>query len=100
MKKTIAVLSAAAVAAATVGAALPAAAASTSGPQIVQAAMHHTVHPRFYMRGHYAYYNGHRGDRHRHPGWRYYNGYWFPPAAFIGAAIGGAIIGGIIAHAH
>jgi hypothetical protein len=101
MKKTIAVLSAAAVAAVTLGAAMPASAAPAAGgpqvgPQIVQAASH----PRFYLHDHYAYYNGHRGDRHRHPGWRYYNGWWFPPAAFIGAAIGGAIIGGMIAHAH
>ncbi|BCH28661.1 hypothetical protein MesoLjLc_05910 [Mesorhizobium sp. L-8-10] len=38
------------------------------------------------------YYNGHRGYRYQRPGWRSYNGWWFPPAAFItGAIIGGAI---------
>jgi len=48
--------------------------------------------PRFYRRGHDYYYNGHRGYRHARPGWRQYNGWWFPPAAFItGAIIGGAI---------
>lgn len=101
MKKTIASISAAAVAIATLGTALPAAAASpVGGAQLQQAAMHSRHHPKFYTQGHYAYYNGHRGDRHRHPGWRYYNGWWFPPAAFIGAAIGGAILGGIIAHSR
>jgi hypothetical protein len=102
MKKTIASISAAAVALVTLGVALPATAASPmGGAQFQQAAMNYdNHHPRFYKKGNYAYYNGHRGDRHRHAGWRYYNGYWFPPAAFIGAAIGGAIIGGIIAHAH
>lgn len=38
-----------------------------------------------------GYYNGHRGYRHRRPGYRYHNGYWFPLAAFAaGAIIGGA----------
>jgi hypothetical protein len=47
---------------------------------------------RFYRRGNYYYYNGHRGYRHSRPGWREHNGWWFPPAAFIaGALIGGAI---------
>jgi hypothetical protein len=67
------------------------------GAQFIETAQHGPV---FYQRGGYGYYNGQRGDRHRHPGWRQYNGYWFPPGAFIGAAIGGAIIGGMIAHAH
>ncbi len=39
-----------------------------------------------------GWYNGHRGYRERRPGYRYYNGYWFPLAAFgAGAIIGGAI---------
>ena len=94
MKKTIASISAAAVAIATLGAAMPANAASpVGGAQFQQvASRHHTNHPKFYRQGNYAYYNGHRGDRHRHPGWRYYNGYWFPLAAFAaGALIGGAV---------
>ncbi len=45
----------------------------------------------FERRGSYAYYNGHRGYRsHRH-GYREYNGFWFPLAAFAaGALIAGA----------
>lgn len=47
---------------------------------------------RFERRGNNYYYNGHRGYRDRHPGYRYYNGWWFPPAAFaLGAIIGGAL---------
>jgi hypothetical protein len=38
------------------------------------------------------WYNGHRGYRDRRPGYRHYNGYWFPLAAFgAGALIGGAL---------
>ena len=56
---------------------------------------------KFQKHGSYAYLNGHRGDRHRHAGWRYYDGYYFPPAAFvIGGLIFGGIIGGIIANQH
>lgn len=36
----------------------------------------------FYFRGGRPYYNGHRGYRYRRPGWRRYNGWWFPPNAF------------------
>ena len=92
MKKTFALLCAAAVTVTTLGVSLPATAASRQsqfGP-----AAHHRV--PFEAHGNYAYYNGHRGDRHFHRGWRQYNGYWFPPAAFIGAAIGGAILGGMM----
>ncbi|BCH25101.1 BA14K family protein [Mesorhizobium sp. L-8-3] len=40
----------------------------------------------------WAYYNGYRGYRYYRPGYRYYNDYWFPGAAFIaGALITGAI---------
>ena len=48
---------------------------------------------RDYRRGYRAgYYNGHRGYRDRRPGYRHYNGYWFPLAAFTaGAIIGGAV---------
>lgn len=48
---------------------------------------------RFERRGDFYYYNGHRGDRRRHEGWREHNGYWFPPAAFLG----GVIIGNALA---
>jgi hypothetical protein len=72
----------------------------------VQAAPYHhsqsqsqSQHWKFQKKGNYAYLNGHRGDRHRHTGWRYYNGYWFPPAAFvIGGLIFGTILGSILAH--
>jgi len=38
------------------------------------------------------YHNGHRGYRDYRPGYRRYNGLWFPGAAFItGAIIGGAL---------
>lgn len=36
-----------------------------------------------------VYLNGHRGYRHHRRGWREYNGWWFPPAAFaLGLAFG------------
>ena len=39
-----------------------------------------------------GYYNGHRGYSYHRPGYRQYNGYWFPLAAFAtGAIIGGAM---------
>jgi hypothetical protein len=41
----------------------------------------------------YGYYNRHRGYRERVPGYRYYNGFWFPPAAFLGLFLG-SVIGG------
>lgn len=36
----------------------------------------------FYTAGPNAWYNGHRGYRHRRDGWRHYRGWWFPPDAF------------------
>ena len=45
-------------------------------------------------RGDSYYLRGHRGYRHHRPGYRQYNGWWFPPAAFIA----GAIVGGAIAN--
>jgi len=76
--------------------------AATRAP--VQAASYSQNHSnkwQFEKRGDYAYLNGHRGDRHRHAGWRYYDGYYFPPAAFVvGALIFGGILGSIIASQH
>lgn len=47
---------------------------------------------RFVRRGDGYYFNGHRGYRHHRPGYREYNGWWFPAAAFLaGAVISGAI---------
>jgi hypothetical protein len=31
-----------------------------------------------------GYYRGHRGYRHHRPGYRWYNGWWFPATAFAG----------------
>ncbi len=42
---------------------------------------------RFERRGDMAYFNGHRGYRERRHGYRYYEGFWFPPAAFLLGAI-------------
>ncbi len=40
----------------------------------------------------HGWYNGHRGYRNYRHGYRQYNGYWFPLAAFgAGAIIGGAM---------
>lgn len=37
----------------------------------------------------HPYYGRYRGSRHYRPGWRRYNGWWFPPAAFaLGLALG------------
>ena len=48
--------------------------------------------PRFERRGSWSYYNGHRGYREYRRGYRSYNGWWFPPGAFVaGAILGGAI---------
>jgi hypothetical protein len=46
----------------------------------------------FQRRGNHYYFNGHRGFRHHRPGYRQYNGWWFPAAAFIaGAIISGSV---------
>lgn len=46
----------------------------------------------YYRSGGYHYYNGHRGYNYYRPGYTYYNGWWFPGAAFAaGAVIGGAL---------
>ncbi len=51
------------------------------------------VHRRgFYAVGGIYYYNGYRGFVVARPGYRYHNGYWFPPAAFAaGVAAGRAL---------
>lgn len=41
----------------------------------------------FHRRGDNYYFNGYRGYRHHRPGYREYNGWWFPAAAFIAGAI-------------
>lgn len=48
-------------------------------------------HGFYVVRGVY-YYNGYRGILVARPGYRFYRGYWFPPAAFAaGVVVGGAI---------
>ncbi len=100
------------------GAAIPATAAPFSGSSALQAAQTQGTdihlaqwgerHPRHWRGwrdgrhwrgGHWdrdhRYWRGHRGYRYARPGYRYHDGFWFPPAAFIA----GAIIGGAIASA-
>lgn len=48
----------------------------------------------FYKLNNRGWYNGHKGYKYNRPGYRYYNGWWFPAGAFIA----GAIIGGAIAN--
>ncbi|RWD65547.1 BA14K family protein [Mesorhizobium sp.] len=52
-----------------------------------QASVSSQATPVWYRRGFYVvggvyYYNGYRGYWRVRPGYRYYNGYWFPAAAF------------------
>lgn len=45
----------------------------------------------FYRQQQRGFYNGHPGYRQPRPGYRRYNGFWFPPAAFsFGVIIGGS----------
>ncbi len=49
-------------------------------------------HRGYYRQAGRHYYNGHRGYNYYRPGYREYNGWWFPAGAFAaGALIGGAI---------
>ncbi len=77
---------------------VPAAATTLTGPPIVIPASDLVVqvshrHGFYSVRGVY-YYNGHRGFVVARPGYRYYRGYWFPPAAFAA----GVVVGGAMAH--
>ena len=89
MKRAIPILCAAVLAVTGVGAAVAPA----------QAAPVHQQQPTFQAQGNYAWYNGHRGYRHHYAGYRLYNGYWFPPAAFVvGSLVFGTILGAIMHH--
>jgi hypothetical protein len=44
----------------------------------------------------HGWHNGYRGYRYKRPGYRYYDGLWFPGGAFVA----GAIIGGAIANSN
>lgn len=48
----------------------------------------------FYVVRGVHYYNGYRGVVVARPGYRFYRGYWFPPAAFAT----GVIVGRTLAH--
>ncbi|KSV72213.1 Lectin BA14k [Sinorhizobium sp. Sb3] len=48
----------------------------------------------FYVVRGVHYYNGYRGIIVARPGYRFYRGYWFPPAAFAT----GVIVGRTLAH--
>ena len=94
MKLLIPIIAAAALAITATGASLaPANAASSFSVQIGSGNSGYDDHRGFERRGDYGYYNGHRGSHTQRPGYRQYNGYWFPPAAFAFGAIAGAIIG-------
>lgn len=69
---------------------MPQVSLSDSGIQQVR----HRRNDGFRMSNGNPYYHGHRGYRNRRNGYRYYNGYWFPAAAFLGGVIiGNAITG-------
>ncbi len=94
VKGLCATIAACSVAAGTIG---TASAASTRIPGISVSdsaveQVHYTGNKRFKRRNGHVYWNGHRGYRDRRRGYRYYNGYWFPAAAFLG----GVIIGNAI----
>lgn len=65
---------------------------ATSGDVVkVQNCRDHRRKMRRHFRRHdgRAWLNGHRGRRHHRRGWREYNGWWFPPAAFaLGLTLG------------
>lgn len=68
---------------------------------IVLAAQNDRRDRRDYKRRGQGYHNGYRGYRHKRPGYRQQNGFWFPLAAFgLGAIIGGAVAGNGGGSAH
>jgi len=99
MKKIISAACAAAMALTTFGmSAVPANAQSmfqSGSPSAQQSNRRGNENRRgFERRGNVGYYNNHRGSRERRPGYRQYNGFWFPPAAFIF----GSILGGVLSQ--
>lgn len=48
------------------------------------------VRPGTYYRD--GWHNGYRGYRHRRPGYRYHEGWWFPAGAFIAGAVIGSTL--------
>ncbi|MDQ0348252.1 BA14K family protein [Ancylobacter vacuolatus] len=47
----------------------------------------------YYRQGGYHYYNGQRGYNYYRPGYRQYNGWYFPAGAFAAGAILGGVLG-------
>lgn len=70
--------------------ALPVAPASAP-PSVATAPTQVWFRRGFYVVGGGYYYNGYRGYVRVRPGYRYYNGYWFPAAAFA-AGVGAATV--------
>jgi hypothetical protein len=98
MKRLLPALCAAALALTATGATLaPAYAQSSFGFQF-NSGTSNAPHRGFERRGNDGYYNGQRGYRSQRPGYRQYNGFWFPPAAFAFGAIIGGVIGSAIAN--
>ncbi|MBB3915225.1 BA14K family protein [Rhizobium fabae] len=66
-----------------------------TAPQVEKSSAVESVQYRRYYRGDYyrpGWYGGYRGYSYYRPGYRHYNGYWYPLAAFgTGVIIGGAI---------
>lgn len=104
MKKSISLITAAIMAVTTFSATAIPASAQSFGFGIGRDGMNVQVQSNdrgFHRRGNDYFYNGHRGYRDRRPGYRYHNGWWFPPAAFVfGSIIGGAIASGIANEAR
>ncbi|WP_417689892.1 BA14K family protein [Roseibium sp.] len=59
-----------------------------------------TVRFGFYVYNGHPYYSGHRGFPYRRPGWRHYNGWWFPPQAFGPAYRPGYPVARHLSRAH
>ncbi|WP_345779377.1 BA14K family protein [Roseibium sediminicola] len=64
--------------------AAPLSAPSAGGDLPVLTVDHRRGHGKhgYHGKKRYPYYNGHRGYRNYRRGYRQYNGWWFPPAAF------------------
>ncbi|MBW9056488.1 BA14K family protein [Rhizobium mesosinicum] len=71
-----------------------------AAPQVEKSSPVETVqYRRYYRPGYYprayrpGWYGGYRGYSYYRPGYRRYNGYWYPLAAFgAGAIVGGAVV--------
>lgn len=71
--------------------AAPAMSTLVDGNSGIEQVKHRHKRSGFYTYNGYGYYNGHRGSRRYHRGYRSHNGYWFPAFVF------GAIVGSTLA---